>query len=87
MYLIIDDRLLITDRMLYPTIILITEIDYCDSCRVIGKPDYFLYINIYIVNIISINLFITLVVCHNERRGITSIYINFVYSHSFRSNQ
>ena len=87
MYLIIDDRLLITDRMLYPTIILITEIDYCDSCRVIGKPDSFFFININIGNIISIHLIITFVVCHNERRGITSIYINFVYSHSFRSNQ
>ena len=85
-YLIVDERLLVANRMFDPFITGILIVAYCDADRVISHPDAFI-IYIEVVNTVAVHGIIAIVIRHDVGGALIGIHIHFIYTGTICSYQ
>ena len=63
MYLVVDPRLSVSDRMLYPVVAFVPVVYNVNSFRVVGYPYPLFFININVIDVIAVHLIVAFEMC------------------------
>ena len=82
-YLVVDQRLSVSDRMLYPVVAFVPVVYNGNSFRVVGYPYPLFFININVIDVIAVHLIVAFVAGDDVRFRDTRVHVDFVYTHTF----
>lgn len=83
MHLVVDQRLSVSDGMLYPVVVFVPVVYNGNPFRVVGYPYPLFFININVIDVIAVHLIVTFVAGGDVRFRDARVHIDFVYAHTF----
>lgn len=76
MYLVVDQRLSVSDRMLYPVVAFVPVVYNGNSFRVVGYPYPLFFININVIDVIAVHLIVAFVAGDDVRFRDTRVHVD-----------
>ena len=86
-HLVVDQRLLVSDRMFYPVIAWVAIVAHSYTYGIICQPDTVFIIHIDIINAITVHSIIFIVVSNDVWSGVIWIHVHFEYSCTVCGNE
>ena len=85
--MVIDQGLLVADRMFDPFVAWITIVLHGNSNRIVCHPYPALFVYIDIIDTVSVHAIVAVVVCYNKWLGLISLNVHFIDTSAIGGDQ